>query len=128
MSHEDLGQPELKPFGAIWRLLKPFHYQTLAGCSLTVPAGFETDGASSPFRVLIEPWGGHYGPAALIHDYLYVCRNAGLPHPCAPTRLACDKVFLEVMKRCGVKPLVRLLMFSAVRIGGVDFIKQFFVR
>jgi hypothetical protein len=126
---EDLGQPQLEPYTEhLWLLREPFVYTTLSGCTLTVPGGFITDGASSPFGYLIEPWGGHYPAAALVHDYLYVCRNAGKPHRCAPTRKAADQLFLEIMKRSGVKPLVRLLMFAAVRIGGMSAIKGFFVR
>lgn len=105
---EELGPTE-------WRLLHPFTYKTLAGKEIIVPAGFITDGASSPLRELITSWGGHYSSAALIHDYLYTQLNHGNPDPAAPTRADADGILYEAMKRCGVNFWVRWAMWLAVR-------------
>ncbi len=93
-----------------WTLIEPFAYQ-----SIVVPAGFVTDGASSPLRDLIKSWGGHYNTAALVHDYLYDCLNRGHPDPAAPTRAAADGFLYEIMQRCGVNFWVRWAMWLAVR-------------
>jgi hypothetical protein len=87
------------------------------------------DGASAgPFSWLITPWGGHYPPAVVLHDWFYVCLDLGEPDTCARTRKEADNRFYEVMKRGGVKPVVRWLMWLAVRIGGMRWIKRLFVR
>lgn len=112
----------------VWRLMEPFRYRTDGGCVIEVPAGFTTDGASSPFHQLIEPLGGHYGTAVLVHDYLYVQRNEGKPHPCAKARKRADAIFLEAMRRAKVRPLVRLGMWAVVRLFGMEALKKPFVR
>jgi hypothetical protein len=119
--HINLGTPKLKQLTQkTWRLTEPFNYVTLAGKHIIVPTGFETDGASTPFGKVVTPWGGHYGAAVLIHDWLYDRLNAGRPDPAAPTRKAADKIFLEICKRSGVKPLVRLSMWFALRMWGAN--------
>jgi hypothetical protein len=128
--HDNLGKPKLEPFGASrWRLLEPFEYVTAAGRRIVIPKGFITDGASSPLRVLIRPLGGHYPVAALVHDWLYWCLNMGKPDPAAPTRKAADAIFREVMRRSGVRPLVRFGMWLAVRAFGANpLLKRLAVR
>lgn len=96
-----------------WTLIEPFTYKTIV-----VPAGFVTDGASSPLRILIESWGGHYSTAALVHDYLYQQLNEGRPDPAAPTRAVADGVLYEIMARCHVNLEVRWAMWLAVRAFG----------
>jgi hypothetical protein len=118
-----------------WRLIRPYKYVTLNGFPITVPLGFLTDGASTPFGILIEPWGGHYAGAALVHDYLYVCINAGKPHittrgkTLGECRKKADAIFLEIAKRAGVRPLVRFSMWLAVRAFGANpIIKAIAIR
>lgn len=96
-----------------WKLLQPFVYVTNAGKTITVPSGFITDGASSPFRALIESWAGHYSTAALVHDWLYTNMNRGTP--ILPSRADDDAILYEIMKKCGVHLIVRWLMWLAVR-------------
>jgi hypothetical protein len=129
-SLEAIPFPRIKPIGnGEWVLQEPYSYTTLGGCKIVVPSGFITDGASSPFHVLITQWGGHYGAAALIHDYLYSLFGKGYYHPCAPTRRHADDIFLEIMRRAGVRPLVRLGMFVAVRaLGANRWIKNLVIR
>lgn len=79
--------------------------------TIVIPKGFSTDLASVP-RLLwpaFPPW-EQYGPAALLHDYLY-----SLPKW---DRRRCDGVFREVMQQLGVGSLSRNLIYLAVRFGG----------
>lgn len=105
-----------------WQLTKPFTYTTDKGIEIKVPEGFLTDGASSPLRILITSFGGHYSTAAVIHDYLYVRLNAGDPHPAAPTRYDADNVLYELMHKGGVNFWVKWGIYILVRdFGGPDF-------
>ena len=56
----------------LWVLLKPFRF-SVDQKQYTVPAGFVTDGASSPRWLwpLCAPVSGPFGEAAVAHDYLY---------------------------------------------------------
>jgi hypothetical protein len=110
------------------QLEESYVYVTARGCPIVVPRGFVSDGASSPFRALITSWGGHYAAAALIHDYLYDCLNRGAPHPCGPTRKDADRVLREEMARSGVRPLVRLGIWLAVRAFGGPALRRLGVR
>lgn len=94
-----------------WILLEPFRYQTAAGETITVPAGFTTDFASIPRPLWgIYPPAGPWAGAAVVHDYLYIQGDR--------TRKSCDALFLEAMGVLGVPWLRRHLMWSAVRVGG----------
>ena len=117
---DGLGRVTLEEDNPVeFHLVDPFVYVSLAGKTIVVPSRFQTDGTSSPFRVLIETWGGHYSTAALVHDYLYSQLDKGTPDPAAPTRLAADDILFEIMKRCGVNFWVRWGMYIAVRgLGG----------
>ena len=86
---------EILPNGMTARLTQPFRVRTGAGRIIEVPAGFETDFASVPrlFWRVVPPW-GRYSPAAVVHDYLY--------HTGKVSRLAADRVFLELMAALGV--------------------------
>lgn len=109
-----------------WKLLRPFSYTTLDGHVIDIPAGFLTDGASSP--VVITRWGGKYGTAALIHDYLYTQLNHGHPNPAAPTRRDADDILDEVMRRCNVNIYVRVGIWLAVRAFGGPAMRKLGVR
>lgn len=55
------------------------------------PLAPPVDGASAgPFSWLITPWGGHYPPAVVLHDWFYVLLDAGVPDACARTRKEAD--------------------------------------
>lgn len=105
-----------------WRVFGEFRAQvdeeTCAGpypcasCSrlVVVPEGYETDFASVPrlpFAYLVA--GGRAPKSATLHDFLYSIR-AG--------REYADDVFLAAMKAEGVGPIIRRLMYLAVRLGG----------
>ena len=92
---------EILPNGMTARLTQPFRVRT----------GFETDFASVPrlFWRVVPPW-GRYSPAAVVHDYLY--------HTGKVSRLAADRLFLELMAALGVPLWKRQVMYWAVRLGG----------
>ena len=102
---------EILPNGMTARLTQPFRVRTGAGRIIEVPAGFETDFASVPrlFWRVVPPW-GRYSPAAVVHDCLY--------HTGKVSRLAADRVFLELMAALGVPLWKRQVMYWAVRLGG----------
>ncbi len=93
--------------GDVWELLRPYPYIGKRWRGV-VPRGFMTDFASVPraFWPVLPPT-GQYGPAAVIHDYLY--RN-GLT-----SRADADWTFREAMERLGVGWFTRQTMYLAVR-------------
>lgn len=76
-----------------------------------VPAGFETDFASTPVFawIIFPPW-GRYSKAAVIHDYLYQTGER--------TRKEADEIFREAMCVLGVPKWQCTIMFVAVRCFG----------
>jgi len=109
------------------RLLEPHTIVvTVKGKALTitVPVGFISDGASVPWGLwnLARPW-NEFGPAAVVHDYLYERGPSYLP------RVTADWIFGEHMKAiCPTLPgnwlkrawraVRRRAMYRAVQIGG----------
>ena len=79
--------------------------------TLTIRAGFVTDGASVPRGLwnVLPPF-GRYSQAALLHDWLYYSGEY--------TRAAADRLFLDAMRSCGVPLWKRWVMYSGVRMGG----------
>lgn len=104
--------------GNIFTLLHPIYFR-----NLTVPEGFESDGASVP-RFLwgaVFPSGDHKAMfGALVHDYVY------RTHPYGWTKTDADEAFLELLKKGGVssyrayKAYLGVLLFgrSAWNAGG----------
>lgn len=90
------------------------------GYILKIPKGFETDGASTPLVLRpFYPAFGKYTEAAVVHDYLYSEKNdTGI------NRKLADKIFLHIMKECGVSEIKRKKMYKAVRIFGGIFWKK----
>lgn len=97
-----------------WIVCQPLVYDSLvAGRTITVPAGYQTDLASVP-RLPLVYWlcGGRANKPAVVHDYLY---STGLvPRPVA------DAVFREAMAVVGVPTAYRWLMWAGVRVGGAS--------
>jgi hypothetical protein len=99
------------------RVFQLSHYFRYIGSNstITVPTGFQTDGASVPrvFWPILQPYGPYF-PAAIIHDYLYCkCSNKlGLE------RKDADLIFKEAMFNLGIGWLTRETIYRAVRLGG----------
>ena len=81
------------------------------GGRVDVPAGFETDFASTPriLWVVFPPW-GKWNRAAIVHDYLYQETLA--------SRFLCDAIFRDAMRELGVPMWRRVAMYYAVRLFG----------
>jgi hypothetical protein len=99
----------------LFRLTHFFQYVSSLG-TITVPAGFVTDGASIPqaFWSILGPH-GEYFPAALIHDYLYSDASTGFFNT---TRKQSDDIFKEAMFNIGVAWPKREIIYRAVRLFG----------
>lgn len=95
-----------------WVLLEPLVYASdVAGRTITVPAGFTTDFASTPrIPVIYEALGNIGVRAAVVHDYLYTSGRE--------SRSMSDKVFREAAAVTGVSWWQRWAMWAGVRIGG----------
>lgn len=101
----------------LFRLLAPFTYLSSRG-AITVPAYFETDGASIP-EVLwsaLSP-SGPYFKAAVIHDYLYSEHNRRF------TRKESDDLFKEAMFNAGLDWPRRECIYRAVRLFSAGYFK-----
>lgn len=105
--------------GERYEILEDWLYE-VNGYILKVPKGFITDSASSP-RALwsLFPKFGKHTRAAIVHDYLYSAINdTGI------NRTLADKIFLFIMKECGVAWWRRKAMYKAVRTCGECFWKS----
>jgi len=102
----------------LWALLEPLAFVTAGGATLTVPAGFVSDGASIPwpFSVGFPHWAPRYRRPSVLHDYLRRLINDGIPDPLVLTRARADAIFLDAMRVCGVSWPVRNLFWLVVRI------------
>ena len=104
----------IMPDGRRGKLFHQFTYHIGSRYSqdkITVPVGFVTDFASSPFFVwsFIPPW-GRYSKAAVIHDYIYQTKIR--------TRKEADGIFLEAMLVLKVPKWKANLMYHGVRAFG----------
>lgn len=100
----------------LFRLLAHFVYRSSLG-TISVPAGFVTDGASIPRGLwsVFSPTGPWFG-AAVIHDFLYS------PHNTRRTRKEADLLFKEAMFNAGLDWPRREMIFRAVRLfGGANY-------
>lgn len=96
--------------GNVFRLLEP-----LIRGDLTVPAGFESDGASVPrffWRWVFPPGDTHAIRAAILHDYVY------RTHPEGWTREDADKLFLWTLIEDGVPAHHAVRAYLGVRLFG----------
>jgi hypothetical protein len=111
-----------------YRILKaPMPYFLFKGAEpIVVPKGFVTDYASIPriFWSWIPAW-GRYGPAAILHDYLYSGERKrkviDIRNPnnfITVNRYIADLYFYVAMRQLEVFWLKRNLMYGAVRLCG----------
>lgn len=98
--------------GDVYTLVRAF-----SRCGVTVPAGFQSDGASVPrffWRAVFPPGDVHALAGAFLHDYVY------RTHPAGWTREEADRTFREVIHADGV-PLFRAwLAWLGVRLFGLS--------
>lgn len=100
-------------------LLEPLKVQ-VGQLIIIVPAGFVSDGASTPkvLWVFFPPWDKRYAVATIIHDYLYSELNiTGL------NKELSDEIFIKIMEENGVGIVKRRLMYRAVSMFGSIFFK-----
>lgn len=95
-----------------WVLVEAlFYVSDLAGRTIVVPPGFQTDLASVPrLPVVYLLTGNTSTAAAILHDWLYSAAEF-------PRKMA-DDIFLEASEATGVPWFRRWLMWAGVRIGG----------
>jgi hypothetical protein len=85
----------------------------VAGRTITVPAGFPTDLASTPrIPIIYEACGNIATRAAVVHDYLYTSGRE--------SRVIADAVLREAAGVTGVSWWQRWMMWAGVRIGGAS--------
>ena len=79
---------------------------------IVVPKGFSTDFGSVPqlFQGIISPV-GNASKAYVLHDFLCV-----LAHDGRLSRANADRIFKEALKQVNVKPLMREILYKAVRL------------
>lgn len=95
-------------FWDTWELLEDLPYETDLHL-YTVPQGFTSDGASTPFVVRsFFPKLGRYAKAAFLHDYLL--RTKIVP------RKRADDIFFEALIACRVNPPRAWVMWASVRL------------
>ena len=91
------------------------HTETWNGRTFIVPAGFESDGVSTP-RFLWSSISPKIHPATLRggidHDYLYREQPEGW------TRKDADKLFFDVIREDGLSPVRARLAYTGLRIFG----------
>lgn len=106
-----MKQPIVKPLpnGRDWQLMENYVYACDDGRTVFVPAGFIFDFASIPrmFWRLFPPATGKHRTGALVHDWLCASGNVGWVD-------AAD-IFNEIMKKSGVNPVKRWIIYWAVR-------------
>jgi hypothetical protein len=90
-------------------LTAPLHYQIgQSAFTITVPAGFVTDFASTPRAIwAIIPPTGRYQLAAVVHDFLYWDQGC--------TRQQADDLLRAAMAESQVKPFERDIIYRAVQ-------------
>jgi len=83
-------------------LLEDFTYN-----GITVPAGYETNGADVPrlFWIFLPPNRSDYLPAVILHDYLTDKEMYKLA----------DDIFEECLESLEIGPVTRFIMVSSVR-------------
>jgi len=94
--------------GRSFVLLEPVSYVDGTGKEWIIPAGQESDGASTPRELwqFLPPF-GDYWRATFLHDFLY--RMTDLPKD------DCDYLLLEAMESIGVFKIQRDMIFKGVR-------------
>ena len=110
-----LPEPILQPVAGsedLYRLHEPFSV-TVAGISVTVAAGFETDGASIPaalWCLIDDPLAPEIAGPAVIHDALYSSELV--------SRSQADSILYDLCRCYGMGYIKAHEVWAGVRIGG----------
>jgi hypothetical protein len=109
----------------VWALDEPLIYESdLLKCTITVPAGFNTDFASVPrvpFAYMF--FGDKAHREAILHDYCY--RKNSIP---IVTESQANNLFFEAMTLRGKPAWVRYTMYWGVCLGGWTSFHKFNVE
>lgn len=110
------GHAQIEISGRSAVLLRDYHIELIVGGRhkvIIVPAGTQTDFASSPPRLwgLFPPIGQGITEGAIVHDYLY-------QHPGLFTRSDCDEIFYQIMLAMGTSRTRARIGYWGVRMGG----------
>jgi hypothetical protein len=100
---------------------KRLEYELVAaidGALLTIPAGFESDGASVPrvLWALYPPFGELYEPATWLHDFCY--QHAESFDEAPMTRALADRLLYAGAIGCGFRRTGARNLWLGVRAGG----------
>ena len=89
-----------------------------SGFTVTIPAGYMSDGASVPWFLwwFLPPWGDKATRAAILHDYLTGELELGRVWPGAETREACDRQFYLALLALGVSEWRATICWAVVRV------------
>ena len=103
--------------GRNFKLIEPFFFIRPSGEVITVPAGTESDGASTPRAVwpTIPPF-GCYWMAAYLHDWAYLVSD--LP------KEECDQLLEEGMEALDVPEAERIVIYEGVHFGGAQAFRE----
>lgn len=110
--------------GRIAILLEPLVWECDergSGLTVTVPAGYMSDGASVP-RILwplLPPWGDRATRAAILHDFICGELDEGRALPGAETRPACDWQFYLALLALDVAEWRATICWLGVRLGSL---------
>jgi hypothetical protein len=90
------------------KVIKPITW-VLEEFSITIPAGFSTDGVSVPriSWIFMPHWGHTITRAAMLHDYL-------IRESVVPSKKA-DQLFFEAMTVLGASTKLKYLLWLSVR-------------
>ena len=103
--------------GGMRTVIEPLVYQSdVAGMTITVPAGFQTDMASVPrLPIVFLLFGNTSDEAAVVHDYLYSTKLVA--------REVADAVLREASLTTGVPRWRAQAMWAGVRMFGASHYK-----
>jgi len=98
------------------RLVAPLIFVRAGGESITVPAGFDFDGASIPrvlWALVGSPYTGDYRDGAVVHDWL--CRQRGAS---GHTSATAHHILYECARALQCHPRLAWCIWTGVRIAG----------
>ena len=103
-------------------LLEPVAYLAADGTTYFMPAGANSDGASTPPEIWLNfPPFGSYWPAAFLHDCAYrgTLQNEDGSLAMLPKE-KCDSLLLEAMAILGTHEFTRTAIYEGVALGGAN--------